>query len=109
IKDRNEAEALRGTKLFVDRDRLPKTKRGEYYEADLVGLTARDAKGKDFGKIIAVHDYGAGVFFEIGANKKDSFMLPFKKACVPQIDMKAGFAVIDVPDGWLDTAKEGES
>jgi 16S rRNA processing protein RimM len=109
VKDRNEAEALRGTKLFFERAQLPKPKKGQYYEADLIGLMAQDGQGKAYGKILAVHDYGAGVFLEIGASKKDSFMLPFTDACVPEVKTAAGRVLIDVPEGWLDQeAKETE-
>lgn len=108
VKDRNASEALRGMKLFVERGKLPKTKKGEFYEADLVGLIAKDGQGKAYGKILATHNHGAGVFLEIGTNKKDSFMLPFTDACVPEVDVKAGFALIAPPDGWLDKEKPPE-
>lgn len=106
VKDRNEAENLRGTKLFIDRQKLPKTKKGQYYEADLIGLSAQDNNGKIFGKILGVHNYGAGPFLEIGTNKKDSFMLPFTDVCVPDVNIGAGHVVISPPDGWLSEEKE---
>ena len=106
VKDRNEAEALRGTKLFFERTKLPKVKKGQYYEADLIGLVVKDKMGKTYGKILASHDYGAGAFLEIGASKKDSFMLPFTDACVPSIDVDDGCALINPPDGWLDKEEE---
>lgn len=105
VKTRNESESLRGTQLFVDRAKLPKAKKGQYYEADLIGLAAEDGQGKACGKILAFHNYGAGTFLEIGTTKKDSFMLPFTDACVPEIDVGAGKIVIVVPDGWLDKEK----
>lgn len=110
VKDRNTSEALRGTKLYVERGTLPKTKKGEFYEADLIGLSAKDGQGKDYGKILGVHNHGAGTFLEIGTGKKDSFMLPFTDACVPEVDMKAGLVLIAPPEGWLDKEKapEGE-
>jgi 16S rRNA processing protein RimM len=65
VKDRTQAEALKGTALFVDRALLPQEAEGEYYLADLVGLEARDEAGKNIGFVEEVHDYGAGVFLEI--------------------------------------------
>lgn len=106
VKDRNASEALRGTKLFIDRKKLPKTKKGQYYEVDLIGLAAKDETGKIYGKILGVHNYGAGPFLEIGTNKKDSFMLPFTDACVPDVDVKSGSVTINPPDGWLKDEKE---
>ena len=109
VDDRNASEALQGTKLWVDSKKLPKPKKGEFYEKDLVGLNTVDAAGKPYGKILTVHDYGAGTFFEIGTNKKDSFMLPFTDACVTEIDAEGGKVTITVPEGWLAAEKpEGD-
>jgi 16S rRNA processing protein RimM len=101
VSSREAAAALKGTKLYVGRDVLPKLRKREYYEADLVGLTVKDKADQDHGKILSVHDYGAGPFLEIGASKEKSFMLPFTDACVPEVDIKKGAVVIDLPDGWV--------
>ena len=46
VTERNAAEALRGTELFVAREALPDTEDEEvYYHADLIGLTAEDESG----------------------------------------------------------------
>jgi len=101
VKDRNQAEALRGTRLYVDRSILPKAKKNQYYESDLIGLVAQDGQGKIYGKILATHDHGAGTFLEIGTNKKDSFMLPFRDAFVPEVDVAGGRVLIAPPEGWI--------
>lgn len=106
VADRNAAEALHGAELYMNRAQLPKAKKGEYYEADLIGLVVRDGQGKLYGKILATHDYGAGPFLEIGATKKDSFMLPFTNTYVPEVDVAGGFVLICVPEGWLEATKE---
>ena len=42
VTDRNTAEALRGTELFVTRAALPAPAADEFYHADLIGLEAFD-------------------------------------------------------------------
>ncbi len=101
LSTKEEADALRGTKLYVSRTALPKIGKREYYEVDLVGLVVKDEKGKAYGQVLAVYNYGGGPFLEIGMNKMDSFMLPFNKTCVPEVDVKDGIITIDPPDGWL--------
>lgn len=96
-----QAEELRGTKLYVEQGALPELEERSYYEVDLQGLVARDAAGKEYGKILALHDHGAGAFLEIGTNKKDSFMLPFHDDYVPEIKTDEGYVLIIVPEGWL--------
>ncbi len=101
VDDKEAADRLRGDKIFISRSLLPKTGEGEYYEADLIGLKVADCSGKDFGRVLGVHDYGAGTFLEIGTSKKDSFMLPFKNAFVPKVDLNEETVVICVPEGWI--------
>ena len=101
ITGKEAADQLRGDKIYIPQTILPKPAKGEYYEADLIGLTAVDGAGKDYGKVMGIHDHGAGVFLEIGTNRKDSFMLPFKDAFVPEVDVKGGKVVVVVPEEWV--------
>lgn len=72
INDRNSAELLRGTELFIERDSLPKTKDGEYYQADLIGFTVvRD--GQSVGKIECFQNFGAGDIIETENGNMFSF------------------------------------
>ena len=60
ITDRTAAEARRGTELWVPRDQLPPLADGEYYHADLLGLSAVSSEGDALGHIVAIDDFGAG-------------------------------------------------
>ena len=103
VKSREEAMALKGTRLYVPKDRLPVTAEDEFYYADLVGLAVNTKETDEIGQVIAVHDFGAGDVLEIRLRKdKRAVMVPFTKACVPQIDIPAGQIVIDPPDGLFD-------
>lgn len=84
IEDRNAAEALRGTALTVPRAMLPPLAEGEYYHADLVGLSALDADGEALGTVIAVHNFGAGDVVEIERPDESRFMVPMIPAAVPE-------------------------
>lgn len=98
VTDRNAAEALKGVELYVDRDRLPPAAEGEYYHADLIGLTAVDRDGKAIGEIVAVQNFGAGDLIEIRlAGSGRTELVPFTDDCVPQVDIEAGRAVVIFP------------
>jgi len=101
VKTREAAEALRGTKLYVTRAALPKLKKREFYESDIIGLTTRDKTGKECGKVIAIHNYGGGPFLEVQPVQGKAFMLPFNKECVPDVDPEAGHITIAPPEGWM--------
>ena len=81
-----EAAALKGTKLYVSRQRLPDPGDEEYYWTDLVGSEARDGTGTRIGRVAAVHNFGAGDLLEIapdggGANE----FVPFTRRDVPDV------------------------
>lgn len=95
ISDRTTAESLRGTELFVERQALPLPAQGEFYYADLVGLTAKTADGKILGKVKGVYNFGAGDMLEIG-DLAD--FLPFTETAVPSIDFSDNTLTVCLPD-----------
>ncbi len=100
IKTKEEADALRGTELYVDRTRLPSLPDDEFYHSDLIGLQAVDTGGVMLGSVVAVHNHGAGDILEItGPGRKTALMLPFTLAAVPTVDLAAGRVVVDLPEG----------
>jgi 16S rRNA processing protein RimM len=102
VRDRNAAERLANTKLFVPRDRLPAAETDEFYHADLIGLAAVTTDGRQLGTVVAIHDFGAGNILELRQDgKRDTVMLPFTSATVPVVDIAGRRIVIDPPDGAL--------
>lgn len=100
IATKEEADALKGTNLYADKARLPRLPDDEYYYADLIGLDVRDTGGATLGKVIAVHNHGAGDILEInGPALPRGLLLPFTLANVPMVDVAAGCLVADLPDG----------
>jgi 16S rRNA processing protein RimM len=104
VTDRNGAEALRGQELYVSRAVLPETAPEEYYHHDLIGLRAVSVAGEDWGRVLAVEDFGAGTVLELeGADGKGVY-LPFTAQAVPEVDVTAGRILIDPPPGLMDEA-----
>ena len=97
IADRDAAEALRGLRLFVPRDRLPATEEDEFYHEDLVGLTARAPDGTSLGRVIAVHNHGAGDILEVELEPGRTELVPFTRAAVPAVDLAAGTVELVLP------------
>jgi 16S rRNA processing protein RimM len=98
VDDRSAAERLTNVKLFVPRERLPRTEADEYYHADLIGLRAEDEDGNEIGAVIAVHNFGAGDILEIQPLSGGAMMLPFTETVVPEVDIKGGRIVIVLPE-----------
>lgn len=98
VADRTAAEKLRGTELWIERSRLPEAVDGEFYHADLIGLTAVAPDGNPIGVIVAVENFGAGDLLDIrlkGSMKTE--LVPFTDACVPEIDIAGRRVVVRLP------------
>ncbi len=87
VSTREQAEALKGTRLHVPRDHLPGLEEDEYYHADLIGLEVRDTGGALLGHVRAVHDFGAGDMLEVLGTQE--LLLPFTRDVVPTVDLTA--------------------
>jgi 16S rRNA processing protein RimM len=97
VADRNAAEALKSQRLYVARDKLPPPDDGEFYYADLIGLSAATAEGAAFGVVKAVHNFGAGDLIEIEpADGGETVMLAFNETTVPLVDI-AGHRIVVAP------------
>jgi len=101
VADRNAAERLTNTRLYIERERLPSPDPDEFYLADLVGMAALDAAGQALGRVAVVHDYGAGTSLEIEREGAASLLVPFTLACVPSVDTAAGTLIVTPPDEVL--------
>ena len=97
IATREEAERLNGLELYVARERLPATDEDEYYHADLIGLAAVTPANEPLGRVIAIHNFGAGDIIEIAPSAGATMLLPFTNAVVPSVDLASGRVVIELP------------
>ncbi|MDB5608647.1 MAG: rRNA processing protein RimM [Bradyrhizobium sp.] len=98
VATREDAERLNGVELYIARDKLPATDEDEYYHADLIGLAAVNAANEPLGRVIAIHNFGAGDIIEIAPAHGTTMLLPFTNAVVPSVDLAGGRVVIELPD-----------
>ncbi len=89
VADRSTAERWVNRRLYIDRDRLPAPEPDEFYFSDLVGLEAVGPEG-EVGRVVAVHDYGAGTSLEISRTEGAPLLVPFTSVCVPEVDVSGG-------------------
>ncbi|HEY7806534.1 MAG TPA: ribosome maturation factor RimM [Croceibacterium sp.] len=99
IADRTAAERLRGTLLTVPRSSLPPLEEGEYYHADLIGLTAVSDVGEALGTVVAIENFGAGDILEIERPDGRRFMVPMSEPAVPEWDDQRVVVAIPFTEG----------
>jgi 16S rRNA processing protein RimM len=97
VTTREEAERLNGIELYIEREKLPAAGEGEYYHADLIGLAAVTTTDAPLGRVIAIHNFGAGDIIEIAPPQGATMLLPFSNAVVPTVDLTGGRVVIELP------------
>jgi 16S rRNA processing protein RimM len=100
VKTKEQADALKGVRLYAPREKLPALPDDEFYHADLIGLEVVDTGGTVLGRVKAVLNHGASDLLEItGPGLKTSLLLPFTLDAVPTVDLTAGRIVADPPEG----------
>jgi 16S rRNA processing protein RimM len=100
VGSKEAADALKGARLYVPRDRLPSLPDDEFYHADLIGLEVVDTGGQVLGRVKSVLNHGASDLLELHApGQRATVLLPFTRAAVPTVDLAAGRIVADPPEG----------
>src|SRR4030088_1584168 len=98
IATREDAERLNGVELYIARENLRAPGEDDYSHADLIGLAAVDAANEPLGRVIAIHNFGAGDIIEIAPAHGATMLLPFTNAVVPSVDLASGRVIIELPD-----------
>lgn len=101
VLDRTEAESLRNTGIYVERNQLPELDEvaNEWYYSDLAGLEVRLPDGRVAGTVISVQNYGAGDLLEIQLkSQKQSEFLPFTEEVFPTICVNEGYIILLEPE-----------
>ncbi|MGB2741546.1 MAG: ribosome maturation factor RimM [Cognaticolwellia sp.] len=73
IDDRDVAQKLVGSEIFVSEDALSDLPEGEFYWRDLIGMTVVTDKGYDLGQVSDIMETGANDVLVVKANLKDGF------------------------------------
>ena len=95
VDDRDAAERLTNTELFIPRSRLPPPEPDEFYHVDLVGLRAEDEDGAALGRVRGIENHGAGDIMEIVPDHPgDTLLVPFTLPFVPVVDFENGRVVV---------------
>lgn len=100
VLTKEQADALRGIRLYTDRGNLPILPDDEFYHADLIGLQIFDTGGALLGSVKTVLNHGASDILEIAMpGSSETILLPFTREAVPTVDLTTGRLIIDPPEG----------
>ena len=95
ITDRNEAMALVGSELAIDRDSLPAAKAGEFYWHDLINMQVINQQNEVLGVVKELLETGANDVLVVGADKQ-RYLIPYiKDVYIEDVDTEQGVIQVD--------------
>jgi len=98
---REDANKLKGKKIFSKSSNFPKINQGEYYVKDLIGSSIYLLNGEKIGKVINVDNFGAGDLIEVKVNDK-SIYIPMDKENLISVDLDSKKIVVNPIEGIID-------
>ncbi|MET3174195.1 UNVERIFIED_ORG: 16S rRNA processing protein RimM [Arthrobacter sp. UYCu721] len=107
IETRNQAETLRGAKLFIETEELDEDDDEGWYEHELVGLEAR-VGSQVVGKIAALHTLPVQDLLVVETSDGKEILVPFVEQIVPEVNVADGFVLLTPPDGLFEV-NDGEA
>lgn len=109
-KQKEEWDALKGTKLFVPREIFPAPDDEEFYIDDLVGLDVFAGGDTALGRVKAVLNHGAGDLIEIQRlDGGKPVLVPFTQEDVPVVDLDLRRVVVSNFDLWADETRPDDA
>ncbi len=97
---RNDAEKLRGKKIFSKSSDFPNLNQNEYYIKDLIGCSVDFNNGENIGKVINVNNFGAGDLLEVRKNNKNIY-IPLNKDNVVSVKINSKKIVVNPIEGII--------
>ena len=101
VRTRDEAEALHGAEILVERDWLPKLEADEYYWIDLIGLEVLDTEGRGLGEVWNIFNNGADDILVVKRDGRE-ILLPFRGEIIDEVDLPNGRILANPPLGLIE-------
>ena len=89
FSNKDEVEGLRTKNLLVDREHAVKLKKGEYFIADLIGISVFRVDDTLLGTLKDVMPTGANDVYVVEKEGGGEILLPAIKECIKEVDVEA--------------------
>jgi len=94
IQGRDASEKLVGSAVFVFREDLEAPAEGEYFQGDLIGLSAFDEAGNPLGTLEEIWETGPVPNLVVRGASGTEVVVPFADDFVVSVDLEAGRLVL---------------
>ncbi len=103
---RDQADAIRGARLEVERARVPRAPEGAYYYYELVGCECFDAHHGELGRVVDLVEDGGGCLLRVARGERN-LLIPFVAAFLERVDVDGGRIDLRLPPGLVETCAFG--
>lgn len=94
-EDREQAQRFVGAVIAIEKAQLPETNEGEYYWADMIGLTVITQDGQQLGQVDHLFETGANDVVVVKGGKQE-YLIPFVQGqYIVKVDLEAGVMRVD--------------
>lgn len=101
VATRNQAEELRGAKLFIETEELDEDDDEGWYEYELLGLDARVGL-QTVGKVTALNTMPVQDLLVIEDAAGREILVPFVEEIVPEVNLEEGYVLLTPPAGLFE-------
>ena len=98
IQNMDQAQALTGKDVFIDKDRLPALPEGEYYHFQLIGLSVETIDGEPLGTLSAIFQTAGNDVYAVESEGKE-LLIPAVEDVIREVDLLHGKLIVDLPEG----------
>ncbi|MBQ6590733.1 MAG: 16S rRNA processing protein RimM [Lachnospiraceae bacterium] len=97
-----DVERLRGCALLIDREDAIPLEDGQYYVADLIGLSVRTRDGREIGRLREVIETGSNDVYSVAREGQKDLLLPAIRDCILDVQPEEGYMTVYVMPGLED-------
>lgn len=101
ISNRNEAELLINTKLFIKKRQMPRLKNEEYYPSQLLGFQIITLKNETIGLVKNIKNFGAGNLLEVLPINNKTYYIPMNDENIKKINFNQKVIIVNPIEGII--------
>jgi len=98
VGDRDQAQALQGTRIVVRRSDLPALEEDTFYWADLIGMAVYTLEDRYLGQIESIIPTGSNDVYVVRTDEAET-LVPALRQVIQSVDLDTRTMRVDLPEG----------
>lgn len=102
VTNRNQAQQLIGSEIWIERNKLPEIEEGAYYWCDIIGLSVFTTDNRYLGRVTSIIATGSNDVYVVrnqDNSDKPEVLVPAIESVVREINLEQQMLRVDLPEG----------